>query len=242
MSKIGTMNTQTIQNQPSRSYKYLDLLMFLNITMMAIVNVISGKIIQVSIFTLSAASLCIPVTYIFGDLFTEVYGYKQGRKATWMLIFSTIIMAVIFQLAVWLPPAPGFKDNGAYSLVLGQVPRVAIGAWIALFGGQFVNDFVMAKMKVLTKGKYLWTRTIGSTMAGQAVDTTLFYTIALYNVIPTGLLIQSIVSAWFLKVLIETVMTPVTYLVVKKLKKVENEDYFDTNTNFNPLIVDLKTR
>jgi len=123
---------------------------------------------------------------------------------------------------------------------LGQVPRVAIGAWIALFLGQFVNDFVMAKMKLLTKGKYLWARTIGSTVTGQAVDTTLFYTIALYNVIPTGLLMQSILSAWFLKVLIETVMTPVTYFVVSKLKKLENEDYFDRNTNFNSLIFQTK--
>ncbi len=123
---------------------------------------------------------------------------------------------------------------------MGQVPRVAIGAWIALFLGQFVNDFVMAKMKLLTKGKYLWARTIGSTVTGQAVDTTLFYTIALYNVIPTGLLMQSILSAWFLKVLIETVMTPVTYFVVSKLKKLENEDYFDRNTNFNSLIFQTK--
>lgn len=208
--------------------------------MMAIVNVISGKIIQISIFTLSAASLCIPITYIFGDLFTEVYGYKQGRRATWILIFSTILMAIIFQLAVWLPPAPGFKGNDAYSLVLGQVPRVAIGAWIALFSGQFVNDFVMAKMKLFTKGKYLWTRTIGSTIAGQAADTTLFYTIALYSVIPTGLLFHSIASAWFLKVTIEVIMTPVTYRVIRKLKKLENEDYFDRNTDFNPLIFQVK--
>lgn len=223
-----------------RSYKYLNLIIFLDITMMAIVNVISGKIVQVGIFTLSAASLCIPITYIFGDIFTEVYGYKQARRVTWILIFSTIITAIFLQLAVWLPSAPGFKGNDAYSLVLGQVPRVAIGAWIALFGGQFVNDFVLAKMKLLTKGKYLRTRTIGSTIAGQAVDTTLFYTIALYNVIPTGLLIQSILSAWFLKVLIETVMTPFTYYVIRKLKRMENEDYFDKSTNFNPFIMQVR--
>ena len=106
--------------------------------MMAIVNVISGKIIQIGIFTLSAASLCIPVNYIFGDLLTEVYGYKQARRATWMLIFATIIMAVFFELATFLPPAPGFKGNDAYTLVLSQVPRVTIGAWIALFGGNLL--------------------------------------------------------------------------------------------------------
>ncbi len=201
---------------------------------MAIVNVISGKIIQVSIFTLSAASLCIPINYIFGDLLTEVYGYKQARRATWILIFSSIVTALFFQLAVWLPPAPGFTANDSYTLVLGQVPRVVIGAWIALFGGQFTNDFVLAKIKLLTKGKYLWMRTISSTVAGQAVDTTLFYSIALYNVIPTGLLITSILSAWSLKVFIEVAMTPATYYVVNKLKKLEGEDYFDKDTNFNP--------
>jgi len=225
-----------------KTYKYLNLIIFLDITMMAVINVISGKIIQLSVFTLSAASLCIPVTCIFGDLFTEVYGYKQARRATWILIFSTIITAVFFQLAVMLPPAPGFKGNDAYSLVLGQIPRVVVGAWIALFVGQFVNDFVMAKMKLVTNGKYLWTRTIGSTIAGQAADTTFFYIIALYNVIPTGLLVHAILSAWFLKVMIEIILTPITYFVVRKLEKLENEDYFDRNTNFNPLILQVKER
>ncbi len=223
-----------------KPYKYLDLIIFLSVTMMAIVNVISGKIIRVSVFTLSAASLCIPVNYIFADVLTEVYGYKQARRATWILIFSTILMAIFFQLAILLPPAPGFKGNDAYTLVLGQVPRVVVGAWIALFAGQITNDFVLAKMKLFTGGKYLWTRTVGSTVAGQAVDSSLFYTIALYNVIPAGFLMKSILSAWFLKVFIEIVMTPVTYFVIRKLKKAEDEDYFDRNTNFNPLLVKLR--
>lgn len=221
-------------------YKYLDLIIFLSVTMMAIVNVISGKIVQVSVFTLSAASLCIPINYIFADVLTEVYGYKQARRATWLLIFSTILMAIFFQLAILLPPAPSFRGNDAYTLVLGQVPRVVVGAWIALFAGQITNDFVLAKMKLVTGGKYLWTRTVGSTVAGQAVDSSLFYSVALYNVIPAGFLINSILSAWFLKVVIEVVMTPATYFVVRKLKKAENEDYFDRNTNFNPLLVKLR--
>ncbi|MDB4979144.1 MAG: hypothetical protein JWM56_1330 [Candidatus Peribacteria bacterium] len=222
-----------------RVYKYLNTIIFLDITMMAIVNVISGKIIQISIFTLSAASLCIPVTYIFGDIFTEVYGYRQARRATWILLLSTMVTAVVFQLAAWLPPAPGFVGNDAYSLVLKQVPRIVIGAWTALFAGQFINDFVLAKMKVLTSGKYLWMRTIGSTMAGQAVDTACFYVIALYTIIPTGLLLHSIVSAWVLKVMIEVLMTPITYYAIGTLKRAENEDYYDKNTNFNPLILKI---
>lgn len=219
-----------------KRYQYLDFIIYLNITMMAVVNVISGKIVQVGFLTLSAASLCIPVTYIIGDTLTEVYGYKQARRATWILIASSVITALFFQLAVWVPPAPGFMNNQAYKVVLGQVPRVVVGAFVALFAGQFINDYVMAKLKLLTRGRYLWTRTIGSTVAGQAADSICFYTIALYNVVPSGMLLKSIFSAWFLKVLIETVMTSVTYRVIRKLKQTEGIDTFDTHTNFNPFI------
>jgi len=234
------MQKNLSQQAPRRIYKYLDLIILFDVVMITIVNVISGKIIQLSIYTLSAASPCIPITYIFGDIFIEVYGYKQARRATWLLMFTTILSAVIYQIVVLLPPALGFMGNEAYALVLGQVPRIVIGGWTALYSGQFLNDFVLAKMKLFTQGKHLWTRTIGSTIVGQFTDTTLFYIIALSNVIPANLLIKSIVSGWLLKVLIEVVMTPVTYFVVSKLKKVENEDYFDRNTDFNPLIIHLK--
>lgn len=203
---------------------------------MAIINVISGKIVDIGVFTLSAASLCIPITYVIGDTLTEVYGYKQARRATWILIFSSVITAIFFQLAIYLPPAQGFANNEAYTTVLGQVPRIVVGAWVALFAGQFVNDYILARMKVWTKGKHLWSRTIGSTVIGQAADTTCFYVIALYSVIPSGLLIKSILSAWFLKVVIEIALTPVTYYVVGKLKKAEKEDYYDKNTDFNPFV------
>lgn len=225
-----------------KKYKYLDLIICLSVTMMAIVNVISGKIVHLGFFTLSAASLCIPVTYIIGDALTEVYGYKQARRATWILIASTVLTAIFFQLAIYLPPAPGFAHNAAYTTVLGQVPRVVLGAWIALFAGQFINDYVLAKMKIWTNGKHLWSRTIGSTVFGQAADTTCFYTIALFNVIPSGLLLRSILSAWFLKVLIEVVMTPVTYFVIGKLKKAENEDYYDKKTNFTPFALQTQEK
>jgi uncharacterized integral membrane protein (TIGR00697 family) len=223
-----------------KKYKYLDLLIYLNLTMIAIVTIISGKIVHLSIFTLSAASLCIPINYVIGDTLTEVYGYKQARRATWLLISAEILMALFFQLAVYLPPAPGFTQNAAYVTVLGQVPRIVVGSWVALFAGQFVNDYVLAKMKLLTKGRYLWSRTIGSTIAGEAFDSTAFYTIALYNVIPSGLLIKSILSAWFLKVMIEVAITPLTYYVVGKLKNVEKLDYFDQTTDFNPFKFRLK--
>ena len=217
-----------------KNYKYLGLLICLSAVMAVIANTIAGKITHVSFLTLSAGSLCIPLTYIIGDTLTEVYGYKQARRATWIVVGASLLVAISYQLAVYLPPAPGFTNNEAFTTVLGMAPRVAIGALAALFAGQFINDYVLAKMKVATKGKHLWGRTIGSTVAGQAADSTLFYVIALYSVIPNGLLIKSILSAWVAKVVIEVVITPVTYFVVGKLKKAENTDHFDKNTNFTP--------
>lgn len=220
-----------------KKFKYLPYIIFLNITTLAIMNIISGKVIGVWIFTLSAASLLDPINYLIGDTVTEVYGYKQARRTNWILLGSSVLTAVFLQLAVWLPPAHGFAFGDAYAQVLGQVPRVVLGAWVALFCGQFLNDFVLAKMKILTKGKYLWTRTISSTAAGQAVDTTFFYVIVFLGVIPNSLLLTSILSAWFLKVIIEVAITPLAYYVVKKLKKVEKVDHFDHGTNFNPFAI-----
>lgn len=223
-----------------RTYKYLDVIILLDVTMMVITTASVGKIIQFFIFTPSVSALYIPVTYLCGDILTEVYGYKHARRAMWIVILSMILTALILQIVVLLPPASGFANNDAFTIVFGQAPRIAIGGFIAFFAGQFVNDIVLAKMKLLTKGKYLWTRTIGSTIFGQFFDTTLFYAIALSNVIPAGLLIKAILSGWFLKVLVEVVMTPITYYLIQKLKKVESEDYFDRSTNFNPLIVDFR--
>jgi queuosine precursor transporter len=232
---------KTKQTESKKSYKYIDIILCLAVAMMIIANTTAAKITQIGIFTVSVTVLYFPFTYIFGDLLTEVYGYKQGRRAMWILIFVQILAAVIYQIVAVIPPAPGFEGNEAYALVFGQAPRIVAGGLIGLFGGQFVNDITLAKMKVLTNGKYLWTRTIGSTIAGQFFDTTLFYSIALSNVIPTGLLVQAILSGWIIKSTVEIVMTPVTYYVVGKLKKIEHEDYFDRDTNFNPLIVQVKT-
>jgi hypothetical protein len=154
-----------------------------------------------------------------------------------MVFFSSVIAGLIYMLVVLLPPAVGFDANAAYTRVLGQVPRILLGGWIAVFVGGILNDYTLAKMKVWTKGKYLWARTIGSTIIGEGANTLLFWMIALYGIIPNNLLIASMLAGWFLKVAIETIMTPVTYKVVAKLKKVEGEDYYDKNTNFNPLII-----
>ena len=234
------MEKEDSKKEVSRSlkqYKYLGLITALYITFQLVSDITAGKIVQLGIFTVSATVLYFPFTYIFADVLTEVYGYAKARSVVWMVFFSSVIAGLIYVVVVALPPAIGFDANDAYTRVLGQIPRILIGGWIAVWIGGILNDYTLAKMKVWTKGKHLWTRTIGSTIVGEGANTVLFYVIALYAVIPTSLLITSVLSGWFLKVAVEVIMTPVTYKVVAKLKKVEGEDYYDTNTNFNPLII-----
>lgn len=218
-----------------KQYKYLGLITALYITFQLISDVTAGKIVQLGIFTVSATVLYFPFTYILADVLTEVYGYAKARSVVWVVLASSIIAGLIYTLVVFLPPAAGFDANDAYTRVLGQVPRILIGGWIAVWVGGILNDYVLAKMKIWTHGKHLWSRTIGSTIVGEGANTILFYIIALYSIIPTNLLITSILSGWLLKIAVEVIMTPVTYQVVAKIKKVENEDYYDYKTNFNPL-------
>ena len=192
---------------------------------------------QLGIFTISASILYFPITYIFADIMTEVYGYAKSRNVVWQVLLASVIAGLIYQLVVWLPPAMGFDANDAYARVFGSIPRILLGGWIAVWVGGILNDYILAKMKVWTNGKYLWARTIGSTIVGEGANTVLFYLIALYAIIPNNLLVSSVLSGWFLKVVIEAVFTPVTYFVINKLKKAEGEDYYDRNTNFNPLII-----
>ncbi len=220
-----------------KNYKYLGLITTLYIAFQLISDVTAGKIVQLGMFTVSATVLYFPITYIFSDILTEVYGYAKARSVVWQALLASVIAGVIYQLVVWLPPATGFDANDAYTRVLGSVPRILIGGWIAVWAGGILNDYVLAKMKIWTKGKHLWFRTIASTIVGEGANTILFYTIALYAVLPNNLLVASILSGWFLKVLVETIFTPITYYVVAKLKKAEGEDYYDTNTDFNPLII-----
>lgn len=217
-----------------KSYKFLGLITVLYITFQLISDVTAGKIVALGPFTVSVTVLYFPVTYIIADVLTEVYGYAQSRKVVWYVFFSSVIAGLVYWLVSVLPPAQMFDANEAYVRVLGQVPRILVGGWIAVWVGGILNDFVLAKMKVWTKGKYLWTRTIGSTIFGEGANTALFYAVALYGIIPDALLATSILSGWFLKVLVETIFTPITYAVVGKLKRVESEDYFDKDTDFNP--------
>jgi queuosine precursor transporter len=223
-----------------RDYKYLSLITVAYVTLQLVSDVTAGKIVQLGTFQVSVTVLFFPFTYIFADVLTEVYGYARSRSVIWKVFFSSIVAGILYSIVVRVPPATGFESNDAYTRVLGSVPRILLGGWIAVWVGGILNDYVLAKLKVATQGRHLWARTIGSTIVGEFANTTLFYVIALYGILPTSLLLSSILSGWLLKSLLEVVLTPWTYWVVNTLKRLEREDYFDTSTNFNPLIIEAE--
>jgi uncharacterized integral membrane protein (TIGR00697 family) len=225
-----------------KQYRFLGILTTLYITFQLVSDVTAGKLISVFGFPVSVTVLYFPITYIFADVLTEVYGYAQARKVVWQVVIASVLAGLIYQLVAVLPPAAGFDTNAAYVKVLGSVPRILLGGWTAVWAGGLLNDYVLAKMKVWTHGKHLWTRTVGSTIVGEFANTVLFYTIALSGILPTSVLVQAILTGWVIKVAVEVVFTPWTYYVCGKLKKLENEDYYDRETNFNPFIFSATAR
>jgi len=218
-----------------KTYKLLGLLTALNIVFQLISDVTAGKIIDVLGYPVSITILYFPIVYIISDVMTEVYGYAQARRVLWITMLCSVVAGLVYQLAVYIPPSVIFGQNEAYQIVFGSVPRILVGGWIAVIVGDFLNNYVMAKMKVWSKGKFVWMRTIASTIVGQLANTSIFYLIALYAILPNNVLVISIISGWILKTLVEVILTPITLVVIAKVKKVEREDYFDKNTDFNPL-------
>lgn len=157
-----------------KQYKYLGLITVLYVAFQLISDVTAGKIVSLGMFTVSATVLYFPITFILADVLTEVYGYARARRVLWYVLGASILAGIVYQLVVWLPAAPGFDGADAYARVLGSVPRILLGGWIAVWAGSILNDFIMAKMKVWTKGKHLWARTIGSTIVGEGANTALF--------------------------------------------------------------------
>ena len=222
-------------------YKYLDAFITLFVTVLLVSNIIAAKFFAIDLrpfipfdFRVSCAQMLFPITYIFGDIFTEVYGYSASRRAIWYGFFASFILVALTYLAVIIPPAPEYTDQVAFATIFKPVGRIVLASLIAYWCGEFANSFTLAKLKLLTKGRFLWTRTIGSTVVGQAVDTTVVMFVAFYGLRPTGVLIQLIISGYVIKVVYETLMTPVTYAIVNFLKRAEGVDYFDYETNFSP--------
>ena len=220
-----------------RNYKYLGTISVFFVSVLLISNIASTKIVDFGLFTFDGGTLLFPLSYIFGDILTEVYGYKGSRRVIWLGFFMALLMSVIFIIVGKLPPAAGWDNQAAYDAILGLTPRIVCASLIAYFCGEFSNSYVLAKMKIWTKGKWLWTRTIGSTVVGELVDSALFITIAFFGILPNSLLLTLIISNYVFKTLVEVLFTPITYKVVKFLKVKENEDYYDKDTNFNPFAV-----
>lgn len=220
-----------------KPYKYLGFITGLFVAVLLISNTTSTKILQLGPFTFDGGTLLFPIAYIFGDILTEVYGYSKARKVIWTGFLCAALMAVLYYIVGALPAAADWPFQESYMNILGIVPRIVIASLIAYFAGEFSNSYILAKMKIWTKGKALWTRTIGSTIVGEAIDTSLFCIIAFYGIFPTSLLIAVIVSNYVFKTLIEIFFTPVTYAIVGFLKKREHEDYYDYKTNFNPFVL-----
>jgi len=225
-----------------RSYRYFEFVMAAFVTVLICSNLIGpAKISQfelplIGTVVLGAGALFFPISYVFGDILTEVYGYARARRVIWAgfagLGFASFMAAVV----VALPPAPFWQHQPEYEVAFGSTWRIVAASMVAYFCGEFVNSFVLARMKLLTAGKWLWTRTIGSTIVGEAVDSALFYPLAFYGsgIIPDDKLPLVMLAQFVAKVAVEVLFTPVTYKIVAWLKRAENEDYYDRKTDFNP--------
>lgn len=217
-----------------REFRYYDLLVHIFVVLLLISNLVAQKITAIGPFRGSGAQVLFPITYIFGDVFTEVYGYAASRRAIWIGFSASALLTLMGMFTVWLPPAPGWHGQEAFQTVFNFVPRMVAASLLAFWCGEFANSFVMAKMKLMTNGKYLWMRTVGSTVVGQAVDTVVVMTLAFGGTLSMSLIAKLIVSGYLFKVAYEALATPMTYAVVNFLKRGEGVDTFDRGTNFNP--------
>ena len=205
------------------------------VTCLLTANTIAAKLISLGGVVLTAGVVIFPLSYVVGDVLTEVWGYGAARRVIWLGFACNAVMVA----AVWaggaLPPAPFWKGQGAYEEILGQTPRILGASFVAYLMGEFSNAFVLAKLKILTRGRWLWTRTIGSTLVGQALDTVVFVTLAFAGAVPAGVLTGIIAAQWAVKVAYEAAATPLTYAAVGWLKAREGIDTYDDATDFNPI-------
>lgn len=207
------------------------------ITSLITANITVVKWVDVFGLVLPAGVVIFPISYIFGDVLTEVYGYRLARRVIWLGFFCNLIAVVAIWLVQVLPPASFWDGQAAYERILGYTPRILGASFLAYLVGEFGNSFVLAKLKIATQGRWLWTRTISSTMVGQGLDSLVFITLAFLGTIPLGALIPGTVTQWLAKVLYEAAVTPLTYRVVNFLKGKEELDVYDYDTRFNPLLV-----
>lgn len=231
-------------NASERNYRWLPFVTAVFVTTLIVSNIIAVKLVNLFGLFVPAAVILFPVAYIFGDVLTEVYGYARARRVIWTGFFCNLVAVIAIWISGQLPTAPfwgliGFATpedaQQAYQAVLGLTPRLLAASFAGYLVGEFLNSLVLAKLKVRTAGRFLWLRTILSTIIGEGADSAIFLTVAFSGIIPASGLAQAILSQWSVKVIYETLATPLTYIVVNALKKAEGEDYFDSKTDFNPI-------
>ncbi|HSH37164.1 MAG TPA: queuosine precursor transporter [Chthoniobacterales bacterium] len=239
-----TMNRRlTAPDARLSGFRFYDLFVHAFVVVLLISNLVGQKICAIPLFTwngqpfvanISGAQLLFPLTYIFGDIFTEVYGYGASRRAIWIGFGACAVLSLMGLFVVWIPAAPDWQNQAAFEAVFYTVPRFIVASLVAFWLGEFTNSYTLAKMKLWTEGRHLWARTIGSTATGQLVDTTVLILIAFGGRASGSTMLNLIVSGYIGKVLYEACATPLTYLVVNKLKRAEGLEVFDCDTNFNP--------
>jgi uncharacterized integral membrane protein (TIGR00697 family) len=234
MSLYASDRPAAVQARDLRTYRHFDLLLAIFLVVLLISNLVGQKLCKFGPFVISGGQLLFPLTYIFGDVFTEVYGFAASRRAIWLGFLANGLLAVMGLITVWLPPAPGWEHQQAFETVFYQIPRLIVASLVAYWCGEFTNSYTLAKMKLWTGGKQLWTRTVGSTITGQFVDTIILVLIGFAGTAPLKTLAILAGSAYIGKVIYEVVATPLTYLVVGFLKRSEGLDAFDYKSDFNP--------
>jgi len=217
----------------SKNSKYFFYIAVLFVAVLMISNTVVVKLIQVGPLVFTGAFLIFPISYIFGDILTEVYGFKVTRKLIWAGFMTQILMALCYWIVQIMPSASVWSGQSAYETILGVVPRIVFASIIAYCAGEFANSYIMSKMKILMNGKYLWMRTIGSTIIGQLLDSSIFLLLAFAGTIPLNVIFSMIIIMYIGKVVYEAVLTPVTYFVVRKLKQAEGMDIYDRGISYN---------
>jgi uncharacterized integral membrane protein (TIGR00697 family) len=228
----------TTQTQSHTGYsKYFVLVTAVFITCLITANITAVKLVGVFGLVLPAAVIIFPISYIFGDVLTEVYGYRQARRVIWLGFFCNLVAVAAIWLGQVLPAASFWDGQAAYERILGYTPRLLVASFLAYLVGEFANSFILAKMKIATGGRWLWTRTVGSTLVGQGLDSLVFITLAFVGTIPLAGLASAVVTQWLAKSVYEAAVTPLTYGVVTFLKRQEGVDVYDYETRFNPLLI-----
>ncbi|MBC7473150.1 MAG: queuosine precursor transporter [Candidatus Sericytochromatia bacterium] len=222
-------------NKQIKIYKHYDVVMAAFVTILLCTNLIgASKVTTVLGYEFGAGTLFFPISYLFGDILTEVYGYANSRKVIWIGFIAMIFASVMSLVIINMPSASSWTDQKAFETVFGTTWRITVGSLFAFWVGEFMNSFVLAKLKIKTSGKKLWLRFILSTVVGQGIDTLIFYPVAFYGIWQTPLLLTVMTHDYFLKIVWEIIAIPLTYLIINFLKRSEQEDYYDYNTNFNP--------